>query len=70
MEHLAKISIVPMDYEERKQRVIEAIITYLNFDSISDERWHSPFSKERQIKVRKDAEKIAEISLEYYKLNL
>lgn len=74
MEHLAKISIVPMDYEERKQRVIEAIITYLNlnlnYDSVSDERWHSPFSEERQIKVRKDAEKIAEISLNYYKLNL
>ena len=70
MENLAKVMVVPMDYDERRERVIEAIITYLNFDSVSDERWHSPFSDERQAKVRKDAERIADITLEYYKLEL
>ena len=70
MNNLVKISLVPMDYEERKKQLIESIVNYLNFDSVSDERWHSPISKERQMKVRKDAENIAEIALDYYKLNL
>ena len=52
---------------EKKEQLIEAIITYLNFDSVSDERWHSPFSDERQAKVRKDAEKITELVTEIYK---
>ena len=46
---------------ETKEQLIQAIITYLNFDSVSDKRWHSPFSDERQAKVRKDAEKITEV---------
>ena len=52
---------------EKKEQLIQAIITYLNFDSVSDERWHSPFSDERQAKVRKDAEKITELVTEIYK---
>jgi hypothetical protein len=52
---------------EEKEQLIQAIITYLNFDSVSDERWHSPFSDERQAKVRKDAEKITELVTEIYK---
>lgn len=70
MENLAKVFIVPEDYEQRKEQIIEAIITYLNFDSVSDERWHSPFSDERQAKVRKDAENIVELTMQYYKLKL
>ena len=70
MENLAKVMLVPMDYDERRERVVEAIITYLNYDAVSDERWHSVFSDERQAKVRKDAERIADITLEYYKLEL
>jgi hypothetical protein len=52
---------------ETKEQLIQAIITYLNFDSVSDERWHNPFSDERQTKVRKDAEKITELVTEIYK---
>lgn len=48
MKNLAKVFIVPEDYEQRKEQIIEAVITYLNYDSVSDERWHSPFSKERK----------------------
>lgn len=70
MENLAKVFIVPEDYEQRKEQIIEAVITYLNYDSVSDERWHSPFSKERQEKVRKDAENIVELTMEYYKIKL
>jgi hypothetical protein len=71
MENLARVVMVPMDYDERRERVIEAIITYLNFDSVSDERWHTPFGNElRQTRIRKEAEKIADITLEYYKLEL
>jgi hypothetical protein len=71
MENLAKVMLVPMDYDERRERVVEAIITYLNYDAVSDERWHSPFENEdRQARIRKDAERIADITLEYYKLEL
>jgi hypothetical protein len=71
MENLAKVLLVPMDYDKRKQRVIEAIITYLNYDAVSDERWHTPFENElRQLRIRKDAERIADITLEYYKVEL
>ena len=71
MENLAKVMLVPMDYDERRERVVEAIITFLNYDAVSDERWHSPFDDEdRQARVRKDAERIADITLDYYKLQL
>jgi len=71
MENLAKVMVVPMDYDERRRRVVSAIITFLNYDAVSDERWHSPFENEdRQARIRKDAERIADITLEYYKLQL
>ncbi len=71
MENLARVLLVPINYDERRERVVEAIITYLNYDAVSDERWHSPFEDEdRQARVRKDAEKIADITLEYYKVEL
>ena len=71
MDNLAKVLLVPMDYDERRERVVEAIITYLNYDAVLDERWHSPFEDEdRQARIRKDAERIADITLEYYKLEL
>ena len=71
MENLARVVMVPMDYDERRARVVQAIITYLNYDAVSDERWHSPFDDEdRQARVRKDAEKIADITLDYYKVEL
>jgi hypothetical protein len=63
--------MVPMDYDERRARVVQAIITYLNYDAVSDERYHSPFEDEdRQARIRKDAQKIADITLEYYKVEL
>ena len=56
---------------ENLARVVQAIITYLNYDAVSDERWHSPFEDEdRQAMIRKDAQKIADITLEYYKVEL
>jgi hypothetical protein len=71
MENLARVVMVPMDYDERRTRVVQAIITYLNYDAVSDERWHSPFEDEdRQARIRKDAQKIADITLEYYKVEL
>lgn len=56
-----------METKTKKEQLVEAITTYLNFDSVSDERWHSPFSKERQEKVSHDAERIAELATEIYK---
>ena len=70
MENLARVLLVPMDYEEKRERIIQEIITYLNYDQVSDTRWHGVNDIERQNKVRKDAEKITDITLEYYKLEL
>jgi hypothetical protein len=70
MENLARVLLVPMDYEEKRERIIQEIITYLNYDQVSDTRWHRVNDIERQNKVRKDAEKITDITLEYYKLDL
>ena len=35
MENLAKVFVVPEDYEQRRQEIIEAVITYLNYDSVT-----------------------------------
>lgn len=47
-----------------RERLTKSVISFLNFDQIADERWHSPlYNPERYRKVRRDAEKIADIAM-------
>jgi hypothetical protein len=53
-----------MTQKEETERLVKRFTTFLNYDSISDERWHDPFNADRNRRVKKDAEKLAEIALE------
>ena len=52
---------------KQKQQLIKLFESFINFDMISDERFHNPFSKERKILVSKDAKKLADIALKITK---
>ena len=47
-----------------KEKLVSAIVTFLENDQISDTRWHdpSPENKDRVFRVKKDAVKIADIA--------
>ena len=49
-----------------KERLVESIKTYINFDMKSDLQWHdvSPANTERAKRVLKDSENIAKIAID------
>lgn len=45
--------------KEKAEEMVKKFAILLNYDFITDERWHNPNSDERSRKVRKDAKKCA-----------
>lgn len=50
--------------KKEKERLVSAIVTFLENDQLSDTRWHDPSPKntDRVFRVKKDAERIADIA--------
>ena len=53
--------------EIKKENLVKAIITFLNYDQHSDTRFHDPSdkNKQHQLNVKRDATKIADISIQF-----
>jgi hypothetical protein len=58
-----------MTIKKESERLVRRFTNFLNYDSISDERWHdpSPANKERHLRVLKDAKMLAKIAMEEIK---
>lgn len=60
-----EINLINNKMKDRKEDLVKAIVTYLNYDQITDIRFYDPSDRNRDhhLRIRKDAKRIANIAI-------